>query len=189
MLGVVADGTRADMEAAVAAARRAFDTTSWSTDGAFRKKCIYQLQAAIESEVEELRAELVAEVGSPLLLTYGPQLDAPLREALKWPADQIESFPWTRSIGEKDAFGLGPTEREVWKEPIGVVGGDRAVELPDRDHPQQARPDPGHGQHLRAQAGARHAVERHAHRPADRREDRHPAGRREHRGVERPPRR
>ena len=97
VLGVVADGTRADMEAAVAAARRAFDTTSWSTDGAFRKKCIYQLQAAIESEVEELRAELVAEVGSPLLLTYGPQLDAPLREALKWPADQIESFPWTRS--------------------------------------------------------------------------------------------
>ena len=58
VLGVVADGTRADMEAAVAAARRAFDTTSWTTDGAFRKQCIYQLQAAIESEVEELRAEL-----------------------------------------------------------------------------------------------------------------------------------
>ena len=108
MLGVVADGTRADMEAAVAAARRAFDTTSWSTDHAFRKKCLYQLQAAIECEVEELRAELVAEVGCPLLLTYGPQLDAPLREALTWPADQIESFPWTRSLGPKDAFGMGP---------------------------------------------------------------------------------
>ena len=122
VLGVVADGTRADMEAAVAAARRAFDTTSWSTDHAFRKQCLYQLQAAIESEKEELRAELIAEVGCPLLLTYGPQLDAPLREALTWPADQIESFPWARSLGAKDAFGMGvETEREVWKEPVGVV--------------------------------------------------------------------
>jgi aldehyde dehydrogenase (NAD+) len=122
VMGVVADGTRADMEAAVAAARRAFDTTSWSTDHAFRKKCLYQLQAAIEGEVEELRAELIAEVGCPLLITYGPQLDAPLKEALTWPADQIDTFPWTRSIGVKDPFGMGNTEREVWKEPIGVVG-------------------------------------------------------------------
>ena len=170
------------MERAVAAARRAFDTTTWSTDHAFRKECLHQLQAAIESEQEELRAELVAEVGCPVLLTYGPQLDAPLREALTWPAEQIETFPWTRSLGPKDAFGMGQqTEREVWKEPIGVVGRDRAVELPDRDHPQQARPGPRHGQHVRAQAGARHAVERHPPRPAHRREDRHPAGRRQHR--------
>ena len=64
-----------------------------------------------------------------------------------------------------------------------MVGRDRAVELPGRDHPQQARPGPGHGQHVRAQAGARHAVERHPPRPAHRRADRHPAGRRQHRRV------
>ena len=123
VIGQVADGTAADMEHAVQAARTAFDTTDWSTNHAFRKEAILQLQAAIESEQEELRAELVSEVGCPVLLTYGPQLDAPLREALKWPAEQIESFPWSRSIGRKDAFGMGvETEREVWKEPIGVVG-------------------------------------------------------------------
>ncbi len=123
VLGPVADGTRADMEAAVAAARRAFDTTTWSTDHALRKQCLGQLQAAIESEQEELRAELVAEVGCPVLITYGPQLDAPLREALSWPAEQIDTFGWRRSLGPKDAFGMGTlTEREVWKEPIGVVG-------------------------------------------------------------------
>ena len=122
VLGPVADGTRADMEAAVAAARRAFDTTTWATDHAFRKRCILQLQAAIEAEQEELRAELVAEVGCPVLITYGPQLDAPLREALTWPAEQIDTFPWSRSLGPKDPFGMGMTEREVWKEPIGVVG-------------------------------------------------------------------
>jgi aldehyde dehydrogenase (NAD+) len=123
VLGPVANGTADDMAAAVAGAREAFDTTSWSTDGAFRKECLHQLQSAIESEQEELRAELVAEVGCPALTTYGPQLDAPLREALLWPAEMIEKFEWSRSIGPKDAFGMGViTEREVWKEPVGVVG-------------------------------------------------------------------
>jgi aldehyde dehydrogenase (NAD+) len=122
VLGVVADGTAADMARAIAAARRAFDTTTWATDHAFRARCLRQLQAALEAEQEELRAELVAEVGCPVLITYGPQLDAPLREALSWPADMIEQFPWERSLGEKDPFGMGPTEREVWKEPIGVIG-------------------------------------------------------------------
>jgi aldehyde dehydrogenase (NAD+) len=123
VLGQVADATAADMEHAIQAARTAFDTTDWATNHAFRKEAILQLQAALESEQEELRAELVSEVGCPVLITYGPQLDAPLREALRWPAEQIESFPWSRSIGRKDAFGMGTeTEREVWKEPIGVVG-------------------------------------------------------------------
>jgi aldehyde dehydrogenase (NAD+) len=123
VLGQVADGTAADMTAAIAAARTAFDTTTWSTDHAFRKACLHQLQEAIESEREELRAELVAEVGCPVIITYGPQLDAPLREALLWPAEMIDTFPWSRSLGPKDAFGMGQqTEREVWKEPVGVVG-------------------------------------------------------------------
>ena len=123
VLGPVANGSPADMEAAIAGARRAFDTTDWSTDTALRKECLYQLKAAIESEQEELRAELIAEVGAPLLITYGPQLDAPLREALSWPADMIETFEWTRELGPKDAMGVGyETHREVWKEPIGVVG-------------------------------------------------------------------
>ena len=123
VIGQVANGSRADMEAAVAAARKAFDTTDWSTNHEFRKQCLLQLQAAIESEQEEMRADLVAEVGCPLLITYGPQLDAPLREALAWPAEMIDAFEWRRSIGTKDAMGVGyQTEREVWKEPLGVIG-------------------------------------------------------------------
>lgn len=122
ILGVVADGTPGDMLRAIDAARRAFDHTSWSTDRAFRKRCILQLQAALESEAEALRAELVAEVGCPLLSTYGPGLDAPLRDALTWPAEMIDRFAWSRSIGTGDPFGMGESEREVWKEPVGVVG-------------------------------------------------------------------
>ena len=46
-VGVVADATAADMQSAVEAARRAFDTTDWATDHAFRKACLLQLQAAL----------------------------------------------------------------------------------------------------------------------------------------------
>ncbi|MBV8981259.1 MAG: aldehyde dehydrogenase family protein [Acidimicrobiia bacterium] len=122
VLGPVADGNAADMEAAVGAARRAFDSTTWATDHAFRAQCLRQLQTALESEREELRSELVAEVGCPVLATYGPQLDSPLAEALLWPAETLETFPWSRALPPKDPFGLGMTEREVWKEPVGVVG-------------------------------------------------------------------
>jgi aldehyde dehydrogenase (NAD+) len=122
VLGPVSDGTAADMEAAVDAARRAFDTTDWGRDHAFRQRCLHQLQAALEAEQEALRAELVAEVGCPVLVTYGPQLDAPMREALTWPADMIDEFAWRRDLGTKDPFGIGQARREVWKEPIGVVG-------------------------------------------------------------------
>ena len=123
VLGPVADGSAADMVRAVGAARKAFDQTGWATDTELRKGCLDQLQTAIESEQEELRQELIAEVGTPALITYGPQLDAPLREALRWPRDMIDEFSWSRSLGPKDAMGVGyQTEREVWKEPVGVVG-------------------------------------------------------------------
>jgi aldehyde dehydrogenase (NAD+) len=123
VIGVVADGSRGDMERAVQAARTAFDTTDWATDHAGRKQAILQLQAAIEAEIEDLRSELVAEVGCPVLTTYGPQLDAPLKEALTWPAEMIDSFPWSRDLPPKDAFGYGmESARQVWKEPVGVVG-------------------------------------------------------------------
>ncbi len=122
VLGVTADGSREDMQRAVAAARRAFDETAWSTDRDFRRDCLYQLKTALESEKEELRTELVAEVGCPILATYSAQLDIPVYDALTWPADQIDSFPWVRDIGVADPVGIGPSRREVHKEPVGVVG-------------------------------------------------------------------
>ena len=121
VLGPVADATPADMDAAIAAARRAFDTTDWATNHALRKRALEQLQAALEEERELIRAELVAEVGTPVLMTYGPQLDAPLADGLVWPASQINSFPWERDLPNGDAFGMN-SWRRVIKEPVGVVG-------------------------------------------------------------------
>ena len=121
VLGPVADATRQDMDAAIAAARHAFDTGDWSTNKALRKHCLEQLQAALEDERELIRAELVAEVGTPVLMTYGPQLDAPLSDGLTWPASQIGTFRWERELPEGNAFG-SRSWRRVVKEPIGVVG-------------------------------------------------------------------
>ena len=120
VLGPVADGDATDMDRAIGAARRAFDETDWATNRAFRQKCLIQLQEALESEREAFRSELVAEVGCPVLLTYGPQLDAPLEDGLRWPAATIDTFPWERDLPIGTAFGAR-SWRKVVKEPVGVV--------------------------------------------------------------------
>ncbi len=121
VLGEVADASADDMKRAIDAARRAFDETDWSSNHKFRQKCLLQLQEAIESEQEELRHELVAEVGCPIALTYGPQLDAPLSDALTWPAEFIDSFEWRRELPDGHAFG-SHAKRWVVREAAGVVG-------------------------------------------------------------------
>jgi aldehyde dehydrogenase (NAD+) len=121
VLGQVADAGRADMQRAIEAARRAFDETDWATNHALRKRCLEQLQEALEGEREELREELIAEVGTPRLLTYAAQLDGPLEDALRWPAKMIEEFPWERELPDGTAFGMS-SRRAVIKEPMGVVG-------------------------------------------------------------------
>ena len=63
VLGEVADASKADMHRAIDAARRAFDATDWSTNRAFRKRCLEQLQEALEAEKEALREELILEAG------------------------------------------------------------------------------------------------------------------------------
>ncbi|KUI22055.1 aldehyde dehydrogenase [Mycobacterium sp. IS-1496] len=120
LLGATAAGTAEDMEAAIAAARRAFDGSDWSANGALRARCLHQLQEAIESEREELREELVAEVGCPVMSTRDAQLDWPLAEALRYPAALVDDFDWARTLSGGGLFGERNV-RTVVKEPVGVV--------------------------------------------------------------------
>jgi aldehyde dehydrogenase (NAD+) len=123
VIGEVADASKDDMHRAIDAARRAFDETDWSTSHSFRQKCLLQLQDAIESEQEELREELILEVGCPRAITYGPQLDAPLADGLRYPARLIDEYPWETSLGDALISLTGVnTTRVVWREPVGVVG-------------------------------------------------------------------
>jgi acyl-CoA reductase-like NAD-dependent aldehyde dehydrogenase len=123
MLGEVADASKADMHRAIDAARRAFDETDWSTNRAFRKRCLEQLQEALVAEKEALREELILEAGCPRMVTHGPQLDAPLGSALPYVVKLIDEYPWETDLGEAfvELTGL-LTRRKVWREPAGVVG-------------------------------------------------------------------
>lgn len=123
VIGAVADGSAADMHTAIDAARRAFDETDWAADHSLRKRCLLQLQDALYSEREELREELILEAGCPRAITFGPQLDAPLSDALTYPAELIDSYPWRSSLGDALIAVTGVnTTRQVWREPVGVVG-------------------------------------------------------------------
>lgn len=123
VLGEVADASAADMRRAIDAARRAFDDTDWSTNRGLRKRCLAQLHDALEAEREELREELIREVGAPRAVTHGPQLDAPLADGLRYPARMIDDFPWETDLGDTVVSVTGVnTTRKVWHEPVGVVG-------------------------------------------------------------------
>jgi aldehyde dehydrogenase (NAD+) len=120
VLGVAADGSPDDMDAAIGAARTAFDTTSWATDLAFRVRCLRQLHEALGRHADELRATIVAEVGSPLALTHTAQLDTPI-EGLAWVTDLAEGYEWVEDLGVASPFGM-TSHRWVHREAVGVVG-------------------------------------------------------------------
>jgi acyl-CoA reductase-like NAD-dependent aldehyde dehydrogenase len=123
VLGEAPDASKADMHRAIDAARRAFDETDWSTNHSFRAHCLEQVQEALEGEQEELREELILEVGCPRMVTHGPQLDGPLSAALRYPAKLIAEYPWQTDLGDSLVEMTGQlTTRQVWREPVGVVG-------------------------------------------------------------------
>jgi aldehyde dehydrogenase (NAD+) len=122
-LGHVADASADDMQRAIAAARRAFDETDWATNHAFRKHCLDQLQEALEANREEMREQLIQEVGCPRMVTQGPQLDLPLENGLRYPAKLIDEFAWETTLADAPDPMTGTTAtRRIWKEPVGVVG-------------------------------------------------------------------
>lgn len=120
VIGVCADGTKEDMDAAIAAARRAFDETDWSTDPAFRASCLRQFHAALEEAKEDLRRIVVAEAGSPILLTHSVQTNAFI-DAMPYFADLAESYPYETAMSDISFMGM-PNRRILRKEAAGVVG-------------------------------------------------------------------
>jgi acyl-CoA reductase-like NAD-dependent aldehyde dehydrogenase len=113
------DASVADAQAAIAAARRAFDTTGWATDAAFRARCLDQLHNALTEHKEELRELTIADVGAPRVLTYGAQLEEPIG-IVRYYADLLPGYPLTQEIGEMEFRGQRH-RRWIEKEPAGVV--------------------------------------------------------------------
>ena len=119
VLGTAADADLADMDRAIAAARRAFDDTDWSTDTALRVRCIRQLHDAMGDHIEELRDITITEAGAPRILTAAAQLEGPVAD-LEFAAATAESYPWRTDLGVASPMGI-KTRRTLVREPIGVV--------------------------------------------------------------------
>ena len=119
VIGVTADATIEDARRAVEAARSAFDETTWSTDPAFRARCLRQLQSAMVEARQELSDVLVAEAGSPVSLGPIIQLDLPVSWLEHW-ATTAETYPYERPLEPTQIFGM--THRGVERrEAVGVV--------------------------------------------------------------------
>jgi len=121
VMGYVADAGPADMDRAIAAARRAFDTTDWSTNHAFRLKCLQQLQQGLRAVQEEFKQQIAAETGSPIALcgTMGPQCEMPIN-FMDYTLQSLPTYEWSRDIGVVEMMGI-KSRRLVEKEAVGVV--------------------------------------------------------------------
>ncbi|ORV10860.1 aldehyde dehydrogenase family protein [Mycobacterium celatum] len=130
VLGYAPDAGAEEAQAAIAAARRAFDTTDWSTDVELRIRCLDQLHQALLDNAEELRALTIAEVGATRALTQGAQLDEPIG-IVRYYADLLRTYPMTEEIGEVESRGMRH-HRWIEKEAAGVVGAIIAYNYPNQ---------------------------------------------------------
>jgi aldehyde dehydrogenase (NAD+) len=118
-IGRAPDGSAADVAAAIAAARSAFDDTDWSRDHAFRVRCLRQLHEALVDNGAAMRALTTAEAGAPAFLTAGPQYDVPV-ESFGWTVDLAAGYAWETDLGVARPMGI-PTRRTIRREAVGVV--------------------------------------------------------------------
>jgi aldehyde dehydrogenase (NAD+) len=119
-VGVAADASPADVEAAIASARRAFDTTDWARDHDRRFALVRKLHELFVANTDRLVAIARHEVGAPLVAVNRAQVANCLDS---WRA-LMEVYPqlaWEKDHGIKQSFGFD-CQRTAVREAIGVVG-------------------------------------------------------------------
>jgi aldehyde dehydrogenase (NAD+) len=114
-----ADASPADVEAAIAAARRAFDTTDWSTNHQKRLDLVRKLQAKIKAGRDHLGEIARHEAGAALGAVSMAQVD----NAIVGMDALIDIFPtvrWEEDRGRSNAMGMA-SNRLIVFEAIGVA--------------------------------------------------------------------
>jgi len=110
VMGRVPQGTPEDVDRAVTAARRAFET--WSqTDLAERQNMLRAIAGALAARSEEIAETISQELGMPIGLSKAIQAGLPTMTFTSMP-DLLEQVEWEQEIGNST----------VVREPIGVVG-------------------------------------------------------------------
>ena len=110
VMATIPEGTAADVDAAVAAARAAFP--SWSqTPVEERAKFCTRIHEALAARMDDIANAVTGEVGMPLGMSKMIQAGLPINE-WKLTADLVSTFPFEEQVGNS----------LVVREPIGVVG-------------------------------------------------------------------
>jgi aldehyde dehydrogenase (NAD+) len=120
VVGYAADATVADMEEAIAAARKAFDDTDWSTNHALRRDLVVKLGEKLKANRARMAEIAQREIGAAKAAIGIVQVDGPLShfdEVVKI----FDAFQWEHDKGSREAFG-GVSNRLVVHEAMGVVG-------------------------------------------------------------------
>lgn len=108
VIGCVPNGTVADVDAAVDAARRAFDPLITIAE---RRDRLARVIAAMEKRLPDIAETISREMGAPLRIAQGVQTKVPLAVSRGF-ADVLESFEFEERVGNS----------LVLREPYGVVG-------------------------------------------------------------------
>ncbi|MGR4864730.1 aldehyde dehydrogenase family protein [Caulobacter sp. LARHSG274] len=118
-VGRAADASAADVEAAIVAARRAFDQTDWSTNIEKRVALVKKLRALFEANKDRLSDLARIEAGA----AWGAVGRAHVDMALEGWDDYLAVFPqvrWEKDHGSRIGYGFETVRKAVY-EPIGVV--------------------------------------------------------------------
>jgi gamma-glutamyl-gamma-aminobutyraldehyde dehydrogenase len=116
VIAEVAAGDAADIDAAVRAARRAFDDGRWSRLApADRKKALLRFADLLEAKTDELATLDALEAGKPITDTREVDLPETVK-TFRWYAEAIDKVFDAVAPTGPDALGL------IVREPIGVVG-------------------------------------------------------------------
>jgi aldehyde dehydrogenase (NAD+) len=120
VIGQVPQASKADVDLAVAAARRAFDEGPWPRmSPRERSDALVRFTQVIAGRRAELVDLIIAEAGSARPIAQALQFDTPLRYAF-WFAERAASFPYQDSLPpQAGPSGLG--QGVILKEPIGVA--------------------------------------------------------------------
>ncbi len=114
------DASAKDMEEAIAAARRAFDGSDWSTNGTLRRSLVKRLCEKLRENRERLGDLSIIEGGAARGGVSFAHVDAPLSFFDKL-FELYDALEWQREAGTVEMFG-SRHRRLLVKEAAGVVG-------------------------------------------------------------------
>ena len=120
IVGRAADAGPEDVAAAIAAARRAFDTTDWSTDHARRRDLVVKLRDLLVANRDWLVDIARHEVGSALGAVKTAQVDGAI-DSMSGLIPMVDEIAWQVDKGRASAYGRA-SDRLVVREAAGVVG-------------------------------------------------------------------